>query len=71
MIDLNELQKKAKQNGFEFKKFSGFVLIEIETGCDLYFQNPTDVNNYIDACDLSEHELRKRYNLTANSEIGE
>lgn len=69
MIDLSELQKKAQQNGFEFKKFSGFVLIEIETGCDLYFQNPNDVNNYIDACDLNEHELRKHYNLTADSEI--
>lgn len=69
MIDLNELQKKAFQNGFEFKKFSGFVLIEIETGCDLYFQNPNDVNTYIDACDLSEHEFQKRYGFTTDSEI--
>lgn len=71
MIDLNELQKKAQQNGFEFKKFSGFVLIEIETGCDLYFQNPNDVSHYIDACDLSEHELRTRYSFPTDSEITE
>ena len=69
MIDINELQKKAKQNGFEFRKFSGFVLIEIESGADLHFTNLDDVNNYIDACDLSEHEFQKKYGFLVDSEI--
>lgn len=71
MIDLNELQKKAKQNGFELKPFTGFVLIEIANGCDLHFEKLNDVNNYIDACDLSEAELRQRYNFTTDSDIAE
>ncbi|MGB4497957.1 MAG: hypothetical protein WBI40_04595 [Methylococcaceae bacterium] len=42
-------------------------MVEIANGCDLHFENLNDVNNYIDACDLSDAELRKRY----NSEIAE
>lgn len=63
MIDLNELQNKAEQNGFELKPFQGFALIEVDSGADLYFENLNDVNNYIDACDLNEHELRKHYGV--------
>lgn len=66
---LEEMQMKAVKNGFGLDIFFGYRLIETESGADLYFDSLKDVNTYIDACDLSEAELRKHYNLTANSEI--
>lgn len=70
-LDFEKMQSKATENGFELNPFTGFALIEVGSGADLYFENLNDVNNYIDACDLNEHELRKHYNLTADSEIRE
>lgn len=68
---LEEMQMKAVKNGFGLDMFMGYRLIEIESGADLYFDSLKDVNTYIDACDLSEHELRQHYGLTTDSEIAE
>jgi hypothetical protein len=70
-LEFKAMQLKAHQNGFELTPFTGFALIEVDSGADLYFENLNDVNNYIDACDLSEYELRQRYNFTTDSEITE
>jgi len=51
-IEFETMQIKANKNSFEIKKFTGYALIEIDSGCDLYFTNLDDVNNYIDACDV-------------------
>lgn len=71
ILELNDLRTKACLNGFELKPFQGFVLIETETGCELHFENAKDVETYIDACDLSEVELRKHYGFPTDSEITE
>lgn len=68
-LDLKEMQIKATENGFELKPFTGYVLIEVNSGVDLYFKCLDSVNNYIGFCDLSEHELRQHYGLTKDSEI--
>lgn len=68
---LEEMQMKAVKNGFGLDMFFGYRLIETESGADLYFESLNDVNNYIDACDLSEHELRKHYGFPTDSEIAE
>lgn len=68
-LTLQNLQAKSAEKGFVLTTFTGYALTEIESGADLYFEKLNDVNNYIDACDLSEHELRKRYGFVTDSEI--
>lgn len=68
-LDFEVMQIKAEKNGFELTPFTGFALIEVDSGADLYFENLNDVNNYINACDLSDAELQKRYDFVTDSEI--
>jgi hypothetical protein len=70
-LEFEVMQLKAKRHGFQIEHFTGYELIEIETGCDLYFITLDDVNNYIDACDLNEFELQKRYNFPLDSDLAE
>lgn len=70
-LEFEAMKLKANHSGFELAHFSGYALIETDSGADLHFENLTDVANYIDACDLSEHELRKRYGFPTDSEIAE
>jgi hypothetical protein len=65
-LDFETMQIKATENGFELKPFKGYALIEVNSGADLYFENLNDVNNYIDACDLSDAELKEKYCLTSD-----
>jgi hypothetical protein len=71
LLDFEVMQLKASRHGFQIEHFTGYELIEVETGCDLYFKTLDDVNTYIDACDLSEHELQKRYNFPLDSDLAE
>lgn len=70
-LKFEALQIKATENGFELKTFLGYALIEVSSGADLYFENLSDVNNYIDACDLNDAEFRKRYGFTLDADITE
>lgn len=69
--DFDAAQLKALQGGFSITPFSGFTLAEIDSGVELHFTNLVDVHHYIDACDLSEAEIRKHYNFTTDSDIAE
>lgn len=68
-LDFEKMQSKATENGFELKSFTGYVLIEVNSGVDLYFKCLDSVNNYIGFCDLNEHELRQHYGFTTDSDI--
>ena len=60
-LEFEAMRFKAFQNDFELKKFEGYALIEIATGCDLHFTNLDDVGSYIDACDLNDAELKNHF----------
>jgi hypothetical protein len=68
-IEFEAMQYKAHQNGFNLGHFTGFVLAEIDSPCELHFQNLLDVNNYIDACNLSDSELIERFNLPIDADL--
>lgn len=68
---LTALQTQATKEGFLLDEFSGFVLIEIESGADLYFGNLNDLECYLNAVNLSEVELHKLYGFPTDSDISE
>ena len=70
-LEFEVTQLKASRHGYQIEHFTGYELIEIETGCDLYFKTLDDVNTYIDACNLNEYELQKRYNFPLDADLSE
>lgn len=68
-LEFEAMQLKAKQHGFQIQNFAGYELIEVATGCDLYFRTLDDVNTYIDACDLSEYELKQHYKFPLDADL--
>lgn len=60
---------KAAENGFILEKFTGFVLLEIESGADLYFGNLDDLDGYLNVCQMTEEELKAHYAFVTDSEI--
>ncbi len=71
LLDFEVMQLKASRHGFQIEHFTGYELIEIATGCDLHFKTLDDVNTYIDACDLSEYELKQHYNFPIDADLAE
>lgn len=60
---------KAAENGFVLEKFTGFVLIEIESGADLYFGNLNDLDSYLNVCKMTDDEIKAHYAFVTDNEI--
>jgi hypothetical protein len=56
-LEFEMMQTKAMQNGFIVKKFTGFVVCESESDCEMYFETLEAAGVYIEFCRLFEGGL--------------